>query len=70
MSEAAPRPDDLTEIPPAFDRRKKMYESLSPEDQAGAPQNDVEKHEKKPIVPVPEDAPPMQFRHPEQASGC
>ena len=60
MSECVPQSEDPLEIPPSLDRRKKVFEPLSPEDQAATPALNCEPG-KAPIVPVPEDAPPMRY---------
>ena len=64
MTEITPRSDDPLEIPAVLDRRPKMFEPLSPQEQAAQPTAAVKKPDKVPIVPVPENAPPMQFQHP------
>jgi len=62
---------DAFNIPVHLDRREAkppgenaMFKPLSAEELTSAPANDTDKSSKVPICPVPDDAPPMRFRHP------
>ncbi len=77
-SPAASAVEDLTAIPEFLDRRVEdgstvasqpgMFEPLSPDEKAEAASASSRASspaaESAPIVPVPDDAPPMRFRHP------
>jgi putative DNA primase/helicase len=45
-----------------------MFAPLSPAELAATPNAGASEGEKRPIVPVPEDAPPMRFRHPQHGT--
>jgi hypothetical protein len=45
-----------------------MFAPLSPAELAATPNAGASEGEKQPIVPVPEDAPPMRFRHPQHGA--
>ena len=62
MTEFPQEMTDLLEIPPFLDRRGKMFVQLSPEERAARPASKPQP-DKTPIVPVPEGAPPMAYKH-------
>ncbi len=42
----------------------RMFDPLTPEESAARPNSSPDKSGRRPIIPVPEDAPQMQFKHP------
>lgn len=60
MTDTTPSPTANLEPPSSLDRRGKMFEPLSPEESEA--KADLRAKSDKIIIPVPDDAPPMNYQ--------